>query len=123
MLESNFLWLYLKALAGTNAVEIPVVWYLLSQHCRTSEKAVSSRQIIAAAFFGNMATLPHLWFVFPGFFDEPYMVVALGEMTALMVEGFIYYLLVGASLRAAFFTSLLANGGSVVAGLLFMPPF
>jgi hypothetical protein len=122
MSEHAYLLAFAKGFAITQAVEIPVVWYLLSRHFRQTGGNVACRRIIAAAFFANMATLPYLWFVYPEILDFAGS-VALGETTALVAEALVYHYLLGASLRAAFFASLAANGCSVLVGLVVMPPF
>ncbi|MFH0785733.1 MAG: hypothetical protein V2B20_27815 [Pseudomonadota bacterium] len=122
MIEQPYVIVFFKALVVTDIVEIPLVWYLLSQSFRRTGKPVVLRQIIAAAFFANMATLPFLWFVYPEFLDFS-SAVALGEATALVGETLLYYFLLGASLRVAFLISLVANGASVLVGFILMPPF
>ena len=49
--------------------------------------------------------------------------MALGETTALVAEGLLYMILLGASLRSVFFSSLAANVRSVLVDLVVMPPF
>ncbi|MBU1564398.1 MAG: hypothetical protein KJ630_02070 [Proteobacteria bacterium] len=85
------------------------------------QKKMVIGRIIAAVFFGNMATLPYLWFVYPEFLDYPFAVM-LGEMTAFLAEGFLYYFLLEASWRISFFSSFVANASSIVMGLLVLPP-
>jgi hypothetical protein len=89
---------------------------------RRNGRLVVLSQIIAAAFSANMATLPLLWFVYPELLDF-WAAVALGEVTALIGEGLLYFFLLIVPLRLALQTSLVANGASVLAGLLIMPPF
>jgi len=122
MLEHSYLVAFFKGFAFTQAVEIPVVWYLLSRNFRQIGKIVIHRRIIASAFFANMATLPYLWFVYPELLDYTSSVV-LGEATALVAEALFYYLILGVPLRVAAFTSFAANSCSVLIGLLIMPPF
>ena len=121
MHEYAYMLAFAKGFAITQAVEIPVVWYLFARHFRRVGRGVDTRRIIAAAFFANMATLPYLWFIYPellGFAGA----VALGETTALVAEATLYYLLLETSLSAALLTSLAANGCSVLVGLIVMPP-
>jgi hypothetical protein len=110
MVEQPYVIVFFKALVVTDIVEIPLVWYLLSQSFRRTGKSVVLRQIIAASFFANMATLPFLWFVYPEFLDFS-AAVALGELTALVGEALLYYFLFGTSLRAALLVSLVAPMG------------
>ena len=122
MSEHAYLTAFMKGFALTQSVEIPIVWYILARHFRRSGAEVAAGRIVAAAFFANMATLPSLWFVYPGVLDVTGTVV-LGEATALLAEALLYRMLLGASWRAALFASLTANCSSVLVGLIVMPPF
>lgn len=121
MVDQSYVYVFFKAGIVTNMVEIPVVCCLLIQNFRRNGRLVVLSQIIAAAFSANMATLPLLWFVYPELLDF-WATVALGEATALIGEGLLYYFLLDVPLRPALHTSLVANGASVLAGLLIMPP-
>lgn len=122
MMDRQFALQFLAALLVTELTEIPVVWYLLSRHFKGKGKQFAAGRIAAACFFANMATLPYLWFVYPEFFTYR-MSASLGEATALVAEALLYLVLLGASLRAAFFCSLVANISSVLIGMVLMPPF
>jgi len=122
MLDHSYLIAFAKGFAITQAVEIPVVWYLLSRHFQRIGANAKGGRIIAGAFFANMATLPYLWYVYPEFLDFA-GTVAVGEATALLAEAIFYHFLLGVSFREAFIASLAANVCSVLAGLILMPPF
>jgi len=122
MVDRQYALQFLAALLVTQLTELPVVCYLLSRHFAGKGEQVAAGKIVAACFFANMATLPYLWFIYPEFF--PYRIsITLGEVTALFAEALLYMILLGASLRAAFFCSLAANVSSVLVGLVIMPPF
>lgn len=120
--EYTYLIAFAKGFCLTQAVEIPLVWLFLGRVFRKAGKPVSAVRIIAAAFFANMATLPYLWFVLPQVFEFTNAVV-IGEVAVLATEAFFYYILLGAPVQSAFKTSLLANSGSIIAGLVILPPF
>ncbi len=122
-MDRQFALQFLAALLVTELTETPVVWYLLSRHFKGKGKQYAAGRIAAACFFANMATLPYLWFVYPEFFPYWWMSASLGEATALVAEALLYLVLLGASLRAAFFCSLVANISSVLIGMVLMPPF
>lgn len=120
MLGNDYLYAFVKGFVITQAVEIPIVCYLIAQHFHCTKKNVPLCRIISAAFFSNMATLPYLWFFFPEFLSFP-IAVAAGEITALVAEAIMYYTLLKSTMRSAFITSLTANCCSVLVGLFFMP--
>jgi len=122
MIEYGYVAAFCKGFCVTQLVEIPLVWFVLTRQFSASVKPIGTTRIIAAAFFANMATLPYLWFVFPALFDVTGVVV-LGEAAVLVTEACFYYLLLGTSRKAAFLASLTANTGSVLAGLVILPPF
>lgn len=118
----EYLHAFIKGFVITQLVEIPVVLYILTRHFHRISESIPFHRIIATAFFANMATLPYLWFFYPEFLSFS-TAVAVGEMTALVVEGAIYCFTLGATMRAAFIASLAANCSSVLVGLILMPPF
>lgn len=122
MIDCQYALQFLAALLVTELTELPVVWYLLSRYSAGKGEKVAAGRIAVACIFANMATLPFLWFIYPEFF--PYRTsVILGEATALVAEAFLYMVLLRTSVRAAFFSSLVANISSVLVGLVLMPPF
>jgi hypothetical protein len=122
MIENDYVTAFGKGFCVTQLVEIPLVWFVLTRQSGTSMLRTDNIRIIAAAFFANMTTLPYLWFVFPALFSFTGVVV-LGEATVLIAETCLYFLFLDISLRRAFLASLSANTGSVLVGLVLMPPF
>lgn len=114
--------LFLKGMLATQAVEVPVAWYLLSILSRRSGLPGSPLRMLAATILGNLATLPWLWFVYPEFMTYGHSVL-LGEITAVGLEALLYQLIVGIGYRASLLVSFAANAASVLVGLLVMPPF
>ena len=119
-LDYHLLWL--KGFMITQAVELPLAWWVLARHLRRKGRPVSTGRIIAGVVIGNMATHPFLWFVFPEFMGYG-LTLFFGELTAVLVEALLYRLIVGGSMTVSLGASLAANLGSVLAGLLIMPPF
>ena len=114
--------LWLKGFIITQTVELPLAWWVLARHFRQKGRPVSTGRIIASAVIGNMATHPLLWFVFPEFMGYG-ATLFFGELTAVLVEALLYRLIVGGSRTVSLGASIAANLGSVLVGLLLMPPF
>jgi len=114
--------LFLKGMLLTQAVEVPVAWFLLSMLTRRSGIHRSSLRIVAATIIGNLATLPWLWFVYPEFMTYGHTVV-LGEITAVGLEALLYHLVVGTGYKYSLLVSFAANAASVLTGLLILPPW
>lgn|GEM_PF-2368692 len=114
--------LFLKSMLLTQAIEVPVAWYLFSMLMRHLGLPRSSLRIVAATVIGNFTTLPWLWFVYPEFMTYGHAVL-LGEITAVGVEALIYQLIVGIDYKFSLLVSFAANTASVIIGLLVMPPW
>lgn len=109
------LW-WVKAFALTLAIEWCVAAYLLGRLHSAVTCPALGRRLLAVAF-GNLASHPAVWFVFPAFLRGT---VALGveETWAVAVEAALYALVfptLGA--RGALAVSALANGISLGIGL------
>ncbi len=113
---------FLKALLLTIASELPVAYFILYRHFKIKGMTVRPGRIVAAVFICNLTTLPYLWFVYPGIIDYTSSVLC-GELTAFLVEAFIYWITTGASIYASLLASLAANATSMLIGLILMPPF
>ena len=121
MTDTQYGQLFLKSMLITQAVEVPIAWYLFSVLTRRLGLPRSSLRIVAATIIGNFTTLPWLWFVYPEFMTYGYAVL-LGEITAVGVEALIYQLIVGTDYKSSLLVSFGANTASAIIGLLVMPP-
>jgi hypothetical protein len=113
---------FLKGFIVTQATEIPLAYFCLTRYLRRKGKEVHQGRILLAAFLGNMATLPYLWFVYPEFMTFRSTVI-WGEITAVGVEALLYWLATEAGIGASLLASVVSNAGSVLVGLIIMPPF
>ena len=66
----------------------------------------------------SVATLPYFWFILPAFVTAYHLRVLLGETTIFAVEAVLLRLLINLSLRWCILLSFLANGVSILAGLV-----
>jgi hypothetical protein len=122
MAATHYGLLFLKSMLVTQAVEVPVAWYLLSKLKVRLGVPTSSSRIVAATVIGNLTTLPWLWFVYPELMTYGHSVF-LGEITAVGVEALIYHLIVGTGYKSSLLVSVVANAASALAGLLVLPPW
>jgi hypothetical protein len=113
---------FLTALLLTIASELPVAYFILYRHLKIKGMTVRPGRIVAAVVICNLTTLPYLWFVYPAIMDYT-IAVLCGELTAFLVEAFIYWITTGAGIFASLLASLAANATSVLVGLIVMPPF
>jgi len=105
---------WFEAFVLTLVVETPIVVLVL----RRAEPGLARLALIAV--FANLATHPAVWFVFTQLFlvgTAEYVLVA--EAWAIAVEAAFFVVVIrGVGARRAVTASLLANGASILAGLL-----
>lgn len=77
---------------------------------------------IAAIVVANLASHPAVWFVFPDLLARFGYSVQLGvsELWAVLIETWIYRLVLGASWRRAGLAALVANAASVTLGAVLL---
>ena len=109
---------FLVALALTLVIEIPVavmaLWYWFKR------KEIPRGKIVTAGLVASGLTLPYLWFILPAFIPNPFIYIAVGEVSVFLVETFIYVWLLKVNLRQALAVSFLANAASFAAGLILL---
>ena len=105
---------WLVAFLVTVAVEAPIVLALT----RGSETGIARR--LALVVFAQLATHPLVWFVFPRIVGLTGLgATTLAELWAWLAEAAFYALVLGGlSLTRALAISALANGASVLAGVI-----
>lgn len=110
---------FISALALTVTVEAAVVLLLLSLKPFFHEgKRVSWPRRIVAGIAPSFATLPYLWFVLPAFIATYQVRIISGETGIVLSEMVMIHFLTGLKWWKALTVSALANGFSIIAGLL-----
>lgn len=105
-----------RAFALTLAIECLVAVPLLARFAGASTRPTFGRRLLAVCF-GNLASHPAVWFVFPAL-TRGTAALALQESWAVLVEAALYGLVFPASgFRSALAVSALANGISLSLGL------
>lgn len=105
---------WLRSFVLTLVVETPIVVVLL----RRAEPDIARLALIAV--FANLATHPAVWFVFTQLFlvGTPEYILA-AEAWAVLLETAVFMVVIrGVGVRRAATASFLANGASILAGLL-----
>ena len=84
-------------------------------------KTYPAKTILVNSLIANVTTLPFVWFVFP-LLPLTYPVqIAISEIFAFVVEGFVYAKLFSKlPLKRAFFVSFLCNLVSFLTGLIYV---
>jgi hypothetical protein len=108
----SYVELWARAFALTLGVELGIaIWFL-------PKEATWARRL-GAVSFANVASHPAVWFVFTELFSSWQTGLVVSELWALGSEILVYRLVFPTlSWRTALAASALANGGSVLAGLV-----
>jgi hypothetical protein len=112
--EIRFLW----ALVLTVVVEGAVIIAVLRFSPLLGKRKISWIRCIVAGSAPSFATLPYLWFILPLFLQVYPVRTIVGEITIVIVEAVLLRYLVNLKRQHAALLSFIANGVSVVAGLL-----
>lgn len=112
MTEARYVLYWAGAFALTFAIELPIVVLALRG------RGVPVARLIAAAFFGQLATHPWVWFAFPGLPLASRTSLVASELFAWWVEAALYALVVPKIGWRAIVVSLAANLASYGAGAL-----
>ncbi len=106
-----------KAFALTLGIECLVAVPLLARFARASARPTFMRRLLAV-WFGNLASHPAVWFVFPALLRGT-AELSVQESWAVLVEAALYGLVFPASgFRSALAVSALANAVSLSLGLV-----
>jgi hypothetical protein len=105
---------FLTALAKTLLVEVPIVLVLW----RCVFKKHDAKNTCMVACIATMLTLPYLWFVLPTFLPYRNTYLVLGELTVTLVEAVLYWKLLHISFIRGIMLSIVANGISLLIGML-----
>jgi hypothetical protein len=104
--------LWARAFALTVGSEVLIATWFLPRDAPRSRR-------LGAVVFANVASHPAVWFVFPELFARWEVALVLSELWALVSELLIYKLVFPAlGWRNALAASALANGGSLLLGLV-----
>lgn len=112
MTEARYVLLWAGAFAFTCLIELPIVFFALRN------RGVPAARVVAAAFFGQLATHPWVWFAFPGLPLASHTSLALSELFAWWIEAALYALVVPKIGWRAIVVSLAANLASYGVGAL-----
>ena len=88
---------FLVALGITLAIEVPIVWGF-----------VRKWRAVVVGFLASALTLPYLWFVLAPYVDARYF-LWIGELSVIVVEAVIYFVLLRVKWWVAVMASVLAN--------------
>lgn len=108
---------FLFSLLLTLIIEIPAACLVIKYLYKKTEIKIS--KIIFVGFAANALTLPYFWFITPAFIPDRNTYIVTGELLVIIVEAIIYNQLLKLKLPEALAVSLVANGSSMLLGLLF----
>lgn len=96
---THFLWALLFTIAIEGLVVLALCYFLRKDFW-----------ITVISVFGNLCTVPYVWFIFPTvFWYSSSLIVISGELTAFLVEAIVYKLFGKLTWKMAFLFSLIAN--------------
>jgi hypothetical protein len=108
--------LFLRALALTLIVEVPVVFLLVKYWLKKSAYV----DIVFSGIIASSLTLPYFWFVLPVYIFEKNLYNIAGEILIIIVESLIYWRFLKLKFGQALFVSLVANLASILIGIMFI---
>ncbi|MBK8802493.1 MAG: hypothetical protein IPN71_10660 [Fibrobacteres bacterium] len=117
-MEVTYEWLFLKGLAWTLALELPVVVLLF--RWGPWRRKLSAVRLVVAGTVPTLLTLPYLWFLGPWIIPDRALRAAVGEPMVALVEAALLCVLTGVSWKGALAVSIAANLCSWLAGC-FLP--
>ena len=109
---------FLRALPLTVAVEACVVIALLRLLPALKKYPLSLLNVAAAGTVPSILTLPYLWFIMPLFIQNYTGRVVGGEITVFLAETVLLRVITGIPWRCNALLSFVANGASILAGLI-----
>jgi hypothetical protein len=108
----SYVALWARAFTLTVGLELLIATWFLPRDATRSRR-------VGAVVFANVASHPAVWFVFPELFARWEVALVLSELWALGSEVLIYKLVFPTlEWRKALAASALANGGSLLLGLI-----
>ena len=102
---------FLENLAYSVAIESIVILYLLPKDIKLIYR-------VGACILPTLTTLPYIWFIFPIFLGDGAFYRYFSELFAVVVEGWIIYLIANIKIKQAFFISFVANFISFFVGVI-----
>lgn len=100
---------FLKALAFTLIMEIPVLFVGARYVLKIPNNKVANSTLIFTGILASLCTLPYLWFVLPEFIPNYTHFLLVGESSIALLESFIYCLVLRISFKRALILSLFCN--------------
>ena len=108
---------FLKALALTILIELPLLWIVVRKLFREKKPAAF---LLFTGLTANLSPLPLAWFLFPAFLKQaPYVMVT--EIFAVLFETAAYGIILKIPTKKAFMVSLGCNAFSFLLGLVILP--
>ena len=112
--EIKFLW----ALALTIVVEGVVIVGALRFSPLQPKRKISWQRCVVAGIVPSFSTLPYLWFVLPFFLKTYFLRTLSGEIGIIIIEALVLRYLTNIKWRRVTLLSFIANGASIIAGLI-----
>ncbi|WP_048063133.1 hypothetical protein [Methanococcoides burtonii] len=114
---------FLLALLVTLIVETTILFATVRYCFKTDRSSIPDYLLIFAGTFSSFSTLPYLWFVLPMFIRSYSHLIAIGEVSVVLVEAVIYCFVLKVSMNKALFLSFICNLVSFLIGLALRPIF
>ena len=109
---------FILALIQTVVIETAVLIFLIRHIYRLDKNKLSKSLLLTTGFFVSFATLPYLWFILPAYISNVFAYVLVGELSVILLEAIIYYLLLKLSFKKTIIISFVCNLFSFLLGLL-----
>ncbi|WP_135612444.1 hypothetical protein [Methanococcoides sp. AM1] len=108
---------FLLALLVTVMVETTMLFALVRYLFKIDRATIPDSLLLFTGTFCSFSTLPYLWFVLPVFIRTYSHLVAIGEISVVLVEAVMYYFILKVRMEKALFFSFICNLASFLAGV------
>ncbi|MEL4304863.1 hypothetical protein [Methanococcoides sp. LMO-2] len=108
---------FLIALLVTVMMELTILFATVRYLFKINRNLIPDSLLLFTGTFCSFSTLPYLWFVLPMFIRTYSHLVAIGEVSVVLVEAVIYYFVLKVRMDKALFFSFICNIASFLAGI------
>ncbi|MGM0771844.1 MAG: hypothetical protein ACQESU_09620 [Halobacteriota archaeon] len=108
---------FLIALLVTVIIEVTLLFATVRYFFKINRTSIKDSLLIFTGTFCSFSTLPYLWFVLPVFIRTYSHLVAIGEVSVVLVEAVIYFFVLKVRMEKALSLSFICNLASFLAGM------
>ncbi|KGK98892.1 hypothetical protein LI82_06270 [Methanococcoides methylutens] len=108
---------FLLALLVTVMIEVTMLFTTARYLFKINRTSIPDSLLLFTGTFCSFSTLPYLWFVLPMFIRTYSYLVAIGEVSVVLVEAVIYFFVLKVRIEKALFMSFICNLASFLIGI------